>query len=78
MLYYASSDSDTMAFFFGGNDKEWRDLLALLQDSAPLVLLAFSWEEKDRPLLLTILLHQEEERQFNMIKNPKGNSCDLQ
>lgn len=64
--------------FFGGKDNEWKDLLALVQDSALLVLLAFSWEEKDRPLLLTFPMHQEEERQFNTIKNPEGNSYDLQ
>ncbi|KAK4815701.1 hypothetical protein QYF61_006684 [Mycteria americana] len=55
-----------------GNYNEWKDLLTLVQDSALLVLLAFAWEEKDRPLLLTLLIHQEEERQFNMMKNPEG------
>lgn len=49
MLYYASSDSDTVAFFGGGNDNEWKGLLVLVQGSALLVLLAFSWEEKDWP-----------------------------
>lgn len=78
MRYYASSDSDTVAFLGGGNDNEWKDLLVLVQGSALLVLLAFSWEEKDWPLLLTFLMHQDEKRQFNMIKNPAGNSCDLQ
>ena len=70
--------TDTIAFFFGGNDNEWKDFLTLVQGSALLVLLAFSWEEKDRPLLLTFLMHHEEERQFKVIKNPEGNGCYLQ
>lgn len=52
--------------FFWGNGNECKTHTRLCM--ADLCLCSFSWEEKDRLLLLTFCMHREKQMEFNMIK----------